>query len=77
MPMPQPPGLYLPMQRQQHQIVSLGLDEDGVCKLADISLHHRDPFDRMLICQALAFGLVIATVDDAITAYPVPVLNRA
>jgi PIN domain nuclease of toxin-antitoxin system len=37
--------------------------------LAQLPLHHRDPFDRMLIAQALAEGLTIATVDPAFAAY--------
>jgi len=33
-------------------------------------IDHKDPFDRMLICQAIAQGLVILTPDPAITRYP-------
>lgn len=36
---------------------------------------HRDPFDRMLICQANVRGLTIVTVDDAIQKYPIAILN--
>ena len=36
--------------------------------------HHRDPFDRMLVAQALAEELVIVTADRAISAYDVAVL---
>ena len=32
---------------------------------------HRDPFDRLLIAQAIQHGLTIATVDPDIAAYPV------
>ena len=42
--------------------------------IANLPPIHRDPFDRMLICQALEHGLVIVTVDDAIRAYSVSVL---
>jgi PIN domain nuclease of toxin-antitoxin system len=31
--------------------------------------HHRDPFDRMLIAQALVEKLVLLTADEAIAAY--------
>jgi PIN domain nuclease of toxin-antitoxin system len=31
----------------------------------------------MLICQALEYGLTIATVDDAVCTYPVPTLTHA
>ncbi|MBU0567173.1 type II toxin-antitoxin system VapC family toxin [bacterium] len=75
LPLPQPPNIYLPIQRQKHQIVSLSLDEASVSQLANLAKIHRDPFDRMLICQAMEHGLTIVTVDDAICAYPVSVLN--
>lgn len=74
--LPQPPSIYLPIQRQKHQITSLSLDEASVSQLANLTEIHRDPFDRMLICQAVEHGLTIVTVDDAICVYPVSVLNR-
>lgn len=74
LPLPEPPEIYLPKQRNIHQISSLPLDESSVLQLAQLPLLHRDPFDRMLICQALQNGLTIATVDAAIRAYPVSVL---
>ncbi len=77
LPLPQSPETYLPAQRQHHQIASLSLDETSVTQLASLPALHRDPFDRMLICQALAHGLVLVTVDAAITAYAVPVLSNA
>ncbi len=73
--LPQTPDTYLPEQRQRHQIVSLPLDEDSVRKLIGLPPYHRDPFDRMLICQALAHGLILVTVDEAIHAYSVPMLD--
>jgi PIN domain nuclease of toxin-antitoxin system len=32
---------------------------------------HRDPFDRMLICQAIQHGLTLITPDEAIQQYPI------
>ena len=72
--LPEPPEVYLPRQRRLHLIQSLPVDEDSVSQLSKLPLLHRDPFDRMLICQALQYDLTIATVDDAIRAYPVPVI---
>src|SRR5262249_48907883 len=37
----------------------------------------RAPFDRLLIAQALQHGMTLATVDDALRAYPVPLLPMA
>lgn len=33
-----------------------------------------DPFDRMLICQAMHHGLTIVSLDDQIATYPVSVI---
>jgi PIN domain nuclease of toxin-antitoxin system len=33
---------------------------------------HRDPSDRMLVCQALSHGLTIVTPDPQIRRYPIP-----
>ena len=72
--LPHPPEIYLPEQRDRHLIMSLMLDEVSVARLARLPSLHRDPFDRMLICQALEYGMTLATVDSAIKAYPVSVL---
>jgi PIN domain nuclease of toxin-antitoxin system len=40
----------------------------------DLPNHHRDPFDRMLIAQANAEGMVLLTVDRALKRYKVDLL---
>jgi PIN domain nuclease of toxin-antitoxin system len=74
LPLPESPETYLPKQRNLHQIASLALDESSVAQLAKLPPLHRDPFDRMLICQAVQNGLIIATVDAAVRAYPISVI---
>jgi PIN domain nuclease of toxin-antitoxin system len=76
LPLPHPPETYLPTQRVQHQIASLSLDEASVGHLATLPAVHRDPFDRMLVCQALEHALTIVTVDPVLEAYPAPILGR-
>lgn len=44
-------------------------------RLIDLPLHHRDPFDRMLVAQALEEGLTLVTKDPAMAAYDVRVLS--
>jgi len=41
-------------------------------RVADLPMHHKDPFDRMLISQALVEGLTIITVDQVFRLYNVP-----
>ena len=76
LPLPVPPESYLPTQRTRHQMASLSLDEASVRRLATLPSAHRDPFDRMLVCQALEHGLTIVTVDPVFGAYPAPILDR-
>jgi PIN domain nuclease of toxin-antitoxin system len=73
LPLPGPPETYLPLQRKRHKITSLALEEASVRRLAGLPALHRDPFDRMLICQALQHDLTLLTVDDILRAYPVKV----
>jgi PIN domain nuclease of toxin-antitoxin system len=40
----------------------------------DLPMHHRDPFDRLLIAQAMCEGLTIVTADRAFAAYDVPIM---
>lgn len=75
LPLPQAPEIYLPLQRQNHRIASLEIDEVTVSFLPKLPPLHRDPFDRILICQALQHGLTLVTVDAMVTAYPVPTLQ--
>jgi PIN domain nuclease of toxin-antitoxin system len=75
LPLPEPPQILLPRLRDQHLIQSLPVDEASVLRLADLPSAHRDPFDRLLICQALEHVLTLATADPAFAAYPVPLLG--
>jgi PIN domain nuclease of toxin-antitoxin system len=76
LPLPHPPELYLPAQRARHQIASLLLDESSICQLATLPSVHRDPFDRMLVCQAIEHRLTLITVDPVFREYPAPILQR-
>ena len=71
LPLPESPEKYLPQKRQQHNIDSLLLNEEATLYLTKLPDLHRDPFDRILICQAIVEGLSILTPDDLITQYPV------
>jgi PIN domain nuclease of toxin-antitoxin system len=72
--LPDAPEPYLPAQRDRHSILSLALDEESVAQLPALPTLHRDPFNRMLICQALHHGMTIATSDATIRSYPVAVI---
>lgn len=69
------PEIYVPTLREQQDIISLPVDEASVAQVAKLPLLHRDPFDRLLIGQAIQHGLTLITDDASIRAYPTaPVL---
>jgi PIN domain nuclease of toxin-antitoxin system len=70
LPLPAPPHPWLTVQREKHGIDSLALDEAAVSRLPMLPMHHRDPFDRMLVCQALEHDLLVVTVDSILDQYP-------
>lgn len=74
LPLPDAPARYLPGVRARHGIAPLPLDEGAALQLPKLPDLHRDPFDRMLVCQAIAHGLEIVTPDAAISQYPVRTL---
>jgi PIN domain nuclease of toxin-antitoxin system len=45
-----------------------------VARVRSLPFHHRDPFDRMMIAQAMEEGMTIVTRDRHVAAYGVPVL---
>jgi PIN domain nuclease of toxin-antitoxin system len=74
LPLPAPPAEYLPRQREAHRIASLLIDEGTMTHRAQLPSLHRDPFDRILITQALQHGLTLVTVDELVRAYSVATL---
>ena len=42
--------------------------------VAQLPTHHRDPFDRLLIAQAMTEGLTLVTADANFAAYGVPIV---
>lgn len=65
------PQFFVPRYRNLHSIQSLGLDESSVLRESTLPNFHKDPFDRILICQAIEHGLAILTPDPLISQYPV------
>jgi PIN domain nuclease of toxin-antitoxin system len=71
LPLPAPPERFVPEQRQHHDIAPLALDEESVLQAHRLPSLYRDPFDRMLVCQAIVHGMAILTPDPLVAGYPV------
>ena len=74
LPLPAAPDEFVPAQRAAHGIEPLAVEEESALHVAKLPDLHRDPFDRMLVAQALVGGLVLVTPDDPIRQYPVRTL---
>lgn len=74
LPLPLPPHEFIPAQRSRHLVAPLPIEEEDVLHLHRLPALHRDPFDRILVSQAISQGLAILTPDPAIRQYPVRVI---
>lgn len=72
--LPEHPACYIPKARERHLILPLPITEEAVMHIADFPLHHRDPFDRMLLSQALHHGMTLVSSDPKIHLYDVQTL---
>jgi len=54
---------------------SISITSEHAHGVGDLPMHHRDPFDRLLIVQAKQEGFTIVTADAVFEQYEVPILN--
>ena len=74
LPLPHEPYPWLASQRELHGFISLPVEERSLARLGELPRHHDDPFDRMLVSQALGGDLLLVTVDPILTKYSAPLL---
>ncbi len=72
--LPEIPARFIPDQREKHYVSPLPISEAATFHLPKLPPHHKDPFDRILICQAIEHSLVLLTPDQLIAQYPVRTL---
>jgi PIN domain nuclease of toxin-antitoxin system len=64
-------GQFVRDVRERYQFTSLPIDEESALLVAKLPPLHHDPFDRILVSQAIVHGLTIVTPDTAVTQYAV------
>jgi len=67
-------GRFIGKELARNNVQVLPLVLDHVLRLEDLPLHHRDPFDRILIAQSLEEGMPILTADPLLKAYSATLL---
>ena len=71
---PRPAGPYVLSRLAENSIKSLPISLDHLLALERLPMHHRDPFDRMLIAQSMEEDWPIITADPMFKQYPVRVI---
>jgi len=72
--LPEPPPRYIPKRLAEQNIQALTINQIHALKVYDLPLHHRDPFDRIIIAQAMVEEMVVLTSDRDFGKYPVQVV---
>jgi PIN domain nuclease of toxin-antitoxin system len=74
LPLPVPAGKYLTAQMSANGVRVLSIKLEHTLQIENLHLHHRDPFDRILIAQSLAEGWPIITSEAVFKSYPIQVI---
>lgn len=69
-----PPREFVEQRMANNGLTPMPLAMNHTYRLAHLPFHHRDPFDRLLVSQAIEEDLPILTSDAAISAYEVETL---
>ena len=74
LPLPKVPELYIAEVRERSDIETLAIDEESAIFTSRLPRWHTDPFDRILVAQAIVHGMVIVTPDPEIRKYAARIL---
>ena len=77
LPLPEPPADYVPGRMHREGVTGLAVSHVHALRVATLPQHHHDPFDRLLIAQALVENVPIVTVDPLFDAYEVPTVRAS
>ena len=71
--LPAPPARYVPEQIVKTGVTPLPVEHSHALRVAELALHHRDPFDRLLVAQAELEGATLLTADAHFSPYGIPI----
>jgi PIN domain nuclease of toxin-antitoxin system len=73
--LPEPPQRWVPHMVRAGAMTTVAVDLDHALAVGALPLHHRDPFDRLLIATAIALDVPILTSDRVFEDYDVEILG--
>jgi PIN domain nuclease of toxin-antitoxin system len=72
--LPEPPGTYVPSRIMMQGLRPLPISHMHALTVHGLPPHHRDPFDRLLIAQAIVENMTLLTADREFRKYDLPLL---
>ncbi len=72
--LPESPDRYVQTRMQIGNFIPLPIHHSHALRVGTLPLHHRDPFDRLLIAQAQMEGLTVLTADRQFESYDVGIM---
>lgn len=73
--LPSPPETYVPDRMRISGVTGMPVEHAHALRVASLEMHHRDPFDRLLVAQAQVEDIPILTADPLIQLYDVEVVG--
>ncbi len=67
------PGMQMRRGLRDHGYAEMAVSSDHTLQLDLLPAHHKDPFDRLLVAQAMAEGIMLLTADPLVATYPGPI----
>lgn len=75
LPLPDPPREYVPDRMLSSGVTGLSVEHRHSLLVADLPSHHRDPFDRLLVAQAMVESMPVLTADSHLSLYEVETIK--
>ena len=74
LPLPEPPWQFVPKRLARDAITVLRIETMHALHVAGLPLHHKDPFDRLIISQSIHEDIPIMTADKQFEPYDVEII---
>lgn len=72
LPLPEVPERYVPRRVRAIGAHAIAVEHSHALAVANLPALHRDPFDRLLVAQAVLLELTLVTADPIVAEYPAP-----
>ena len=65
----EPPPTFIKNRMRSNALIPFPITMAHATRVAELPFHHRDPFDRLLVAQALEDGVPLLSADEILSAY--------